>query len=544
MPAYQFIQYLLFCMAGMLTFQFARGGVRRHLGQVLLHATAALAALFAIAFDWNQPSVLGLLALLVLGPHLMTQLYQRAIAKAVQRSDFDQALELSRQRLGLFPFQMYRRQVRLFEGLLQARLVAQTESLSPARILSEIAQQPGLEPLYEYAMVAELSQLAAQRDWSGIIRKFEEGVRLPEGLYEVSSRLLLVRAHCELGALEPALDSILALEGHPHWSQVRGQLHLAWLSVLATGGRRRAVEELFSHQLNHLPGPVALGWRARAAWAAGAPSEGRALLVPLLQIEGLSEPIRQMLEDRLRQMAVMPPGSSSTIELALDRLEQRVRLDHLLFQSMRQFGARPAVGWLMIALLASFTSAAILADPGPSIAHFGVFAPLLKAEPWRLLTALFLQDGWAHLLMNGLTLILLGSVVEGIFHKRSTLFLFLSAGIVANLIVAIVHPQQLLIGAQGALMGWFGALLAVFVRARGIIPANWRVARLRGFLIVVCSQLLIALLLTRVGIETLPIGALVGFLLGLLLPMRGLPYHEFRPTLDAGLLHPTHELHS
>ncbi len=83
---------------------------------------------------------------------------------------------------------------------------------------------------------------------------------------------------------------------------------------------------------------------------------------------------------------------------------------------------------------------------------------LIKAvawqEPWRFLTAIFAHANVAHLLSNLVALALFGLILEGRIGARRVLFLFMTAGIMVN----VISPYERSLGASGAIYAILGAL--------------------------------------------------------------------------------------
>ena len=86
----------------------------------------------------------------------------------------------------------------------------------------------------------------------------------------------------------------------------------------------------------------------------------------------------------------------------------------------------------------------------------------------RLFSALFLHADWAHLLGNLVFLLIFGLPAERAMGPWRFLLLFLLGGAVANLaaVAVIDTPDQLIIGASGAVSALIGAYLALFPGAR------------------------------------------------------------------------------
>ncbi|KAF1712170.1 rhomboid family intramembrane serine protease [Pseudoxanthomonas kalamensis DSM 18571] len=88
----------------------------------------------------------------------------------------------------------------------------------------------------------------------------------------------------------------------------------------------------------------------------------------------------------------------------------------------------------------------------------------------RLFTALFLHADWAHLLGNLVFLLIFGLPAERVMGAWRYLLLFLLGGATANLAavltVGATAPDQVIIGASGAVSAIIGAYLALFPGAR------------------------------------------------------------------------------
>lgn len=77
-------------------------------------------------------------------------------------------------------------------------------------------------------------------------------------------------------------------------------------------------------------------------------------------------------------------------------------------------------------------------------------------EVWRYLTAIFLHGSLGHLLYNLFALALFGTILEGIIGWKKFIFVFIGAGLFANLLSVSFYNSSL--GASGAIFGVIGAL--------------------------------------------------------------------------------------
>ncbi|MEM3737303.1 MAG: rhomboid family intramembrane serine protease [Candidatus Bathyarchaeia archaeon] len=105
-----------------------------------------------------------------------------------------------------------------------------------------------------------------------------------------------------------------------------------------------------------------------------------------------------------------------------------------------------------------------------------MFIPALALEmPWMFVTSIFLHGGLTHLIINLIALAFLGAVLEGMLGAKRFLLLYLSAGVVGNLLymVTALNPFTPAVGASGAIYGIMGTLATLRPRMLvlvGIIP--------------------------------------------------------------------------
>ena len=92
---------------------------------------------------------------------------------------------------------------------------------------------------------------------------------------------------------------------------------------------------------------------------------------------------------------------------------------------------------------------------------------------WRIVTGAFLHGGFMHIAFNMFALFQVGNIVEQLFGKVRYVALYTVAMAGAGLAVVYVAPNDLTVGASGAIFGLFGALVAVGLRlgkrGRGLI---------------------------------------------------------------------------
>jgi membrane associated rhomboid family serine protease len=98
---------------------------------------------------------------------------------------------------------------------------------------------------------------------------------------------------------------------------------------------------------------------------------------------------------------------------------------------------------------------------------------------YRLITAAFLHEGWEHIILNMITLAIVGPAVEAELGKARFLALYLLAAVGGSIASYLLSSQyELGLGASGAIFGVMGAYY-VLARSR-----RWDLSAITGLLVV------------------------------------------------------------
>ena len=141
---------------------------------------------------------------------------------------------------------------------------------------------------------------------------------------------------------------------------------------------------------------------------------------------------------------------------------------------LRPGGTQPVVTWSIIALCVLVYIAEIIpGSPVYSLGAFASFDPYATAQPWRMVTSIFLHspNSVLHILFNMLTLFLFGPMMEQMLGRGRFLALFLVTGFGGSVAVLLLAPGIVVVGASGAIFGLLGALV-VIQRGLGGNPAQ------------------------------------------------------------------------
>jgi rhomboid protease GluP len=164
----------------------------------------------------------------------------------------------------------------------------------------------------------------------------------------------------------------------------------------------------------------------------------------------------------------------------------------------RQLDGRPAnapvvpvliaLNVLMFTIMAT-TGAGILVSQPEAHVLFGsnIGALTWNGEPWRLLTSAFLHSGLLHLVFNMCALFIGGRLTERLYGSGRVLVIYLLSALAGSVVSGWWNPDRNSVGASGAVLGVYGALLVYFALRRHEIPsrlfkpAGWGALLLCGY---------------------------------------------------------------
>ena len=199
---------------------------------------------------------------------------------------------------------------------------------------------------------------------------------------------------------------------------------------------------------------------------------------------------RGLLPDPAAPAAPAPPPATETYAQLLGQLLRGVLVPS------RRFLATPlllnANVLLFVIMVASGVSAS---DPrGRELVSWGsnLSGLTLPGEPWRLLSYMFVHAGTSHLLLNMLSLWLLGVLIESRVGPVRFLLVYLASGVGGGLASLWWRHAEggNSVGASGAIFGLYGFLLALLVSKSLVLDKSDRRAMLGLVLYLVLSSLL------------------------------------------------------
>jgi len=140
-----------------------------------------------------------------------------------------------------------------------------------------------------------------------------------------------------------------------------------------------------------------------------------------------------------------------------------------------------------------------------------------EGEWWRLLVGMFLHGGPTHLLLNMVSLYLVGRIAEGLMDRWSYLWLYFASGIVGGAVSVMMHPDGLSVGASGAIFGVFGLIAGYAIAYRRRLGAKFG-ALMREFGGVLVLNLVLGFSIPGIDMSAHIGGLVVGFVGGILMP--------------------------
>ncbi len=152
------------------------------------------------------------------------------------------------------------------------------------------------------------------------------------------------------------------------------------------------------------------------------------------------------------------------------------------------------------------------------VAYGALYAPLVFMEgEWRrIAVAIFLHGGMIHLLMNMVSLFIVGRPSELFFTAKEYLMLYFLSGFAGAMASVYFHPDTVSIGASGAIFGIFGALFGYLLFAPNR-AGEQKSALLKNFGIIVGLNLALGFGLPGIDMSAHIAGLLVGAIGGIVL---------------------------
>ena len=157
-----------------------------------------------------------------------------------------------------------------------------------------------------------------------------------------------------------------------------------------------------------------------------------------------------------RRAAWRRVACSASFLLSISQLA--VLIASLCLRGFAPFAVNPGLGpWLdtLDFMGAKNAVKVVMGDPVGSVPMQGL--QFTGAQPWRLVTCIFLHGGLLHIAVNFSMQLRLGLLAEFVWGKWRYLPVYFGSGVASSLWSCIISPGNISVGASGALMGVLGA---------------------------------------------------------------------------------------
>ena len=154
-------------------------------------------------------------------------------------------------------------------------------------------------------------------------------------------------------------------------------------------------------------------------------------------------------------------------------------------------------------------------------------------EFYRFITSMFLHNGAMHIVMNLLSLYLVGRILEKIFRPAAYVAIYFVTGIFGSLSYIYMAPYDWAVGASGAIFGMFGALAGFAWMHRKTMYQQF-MEFMRSFGIILLLNLVMGLVMPEIAMSAHIGGLVVGILSGIILAKRS--HYLWAYVLGSGLL--------
>jgi rhomboid protease GluP len=215
------------------------------------------------------------------------------------------------------------------------------------------------------------------------------------------------------------------------------------------------------------------------------------------------------------------------------------------FETLTTIATRPSVtqafaGACVMVFLAMMARGVSAVSPtGEQLIAWGAeFGPsvVFDGETWRLLTAMFVHIGFAHLAINVLCLLTTGPVLERFFGHLGFAALYLIAGAGGSIASLWTHPTIICAGASGAIFGILGGLLGFLTIRRREVPRAVLKPMWVGAITIIGYSTLFGMMSPQIDMAAHLGGLVTGFVCGLLMTLASRVHAGSAGRLAPGLL--------
>ncbi len=220
-----------------------------------------------------------------------------------------------------------------------------------------------------------------------------------------------------------------------------------------------------------------------------------------------------------------PPAQGEPLEPGVTQAPARRGARLPLSQPRATMGLLVVIG--IIFVLENLPTAAF--DPIQLGSQYNPYVAL--GEYWRLITAMFIHYGLAHVFFNAWALYTIGRDVEAFYGTPRFLIIYFLSGLFGNVVFYLSGSMSPSGGASGAIFGLVGAEIAFFIRNRQLFGSFSR-QRLVNLAVLVAINLVFGFTVAGINNYAHLGGLISGILLSLALaPVYAWVWQGFEPRL-------------
>jgi rhomboid protease GluP len=401
-----------------------------------------------------------------------------------------------------------------YPGLLRGLELAQQGKLEQAK---QVLQRYGtLTSSTGRVALAYLYRMGAR--WDELLTWIRDNGWEEKVLREPTLAVCYLRSLGETGDLNGLVQAVERFEHQFEKHNDGINLNQFRLFTFAFCGQTGPVRQLLQGPLAIYSSDLRRFWMATAEWAAGQDKLARDALLDLREHCDLAT--RNAIEWRLSHPC--PPLEQLTVhsQQILAQLQQTVDQEARYSGRSTVAGKIPYVTYGVVGLNVLVFGLEVWLGGSENLEtlyRLGALVPqaVLEGEWWRLVSAIFLHYGTVHLLANMVALLALGGFVERSLGAIKFLVAYLFSGIGSMAAIAALAllnhiPDQLGVGASGAIMGLLGVMAAILLKGWRREKAKIAAKRLRLIVLIVVIQSIFDVLTPQVSW----IGHASGFVLG------------------------------
>lgn len=143
----------------------------------------------------------------------------------------------------------------------------------------------------------------------------------------------------------------------------------------------------------------------------------------------------------------------------------------------------------------------------------GVNLFIMKGEIWRIVTPIFMHNGFSHFLFNSFSLVIFGPALEKMIGSIRFTIVYLVTGISANVATLFLEPLTYIhVGSSGAIFGIFGYYISILILQKHRMSKDNK----QLLITITVISIIMTFVQPQINVTAHLFGLISGFLIGLL----------------------------